>query len=185
MKKYLPVLAAALALAAPTARAQETAGKGAVNDALFAVVAAQSGTAEVQLSELGLQKATDPELKKFSQQMIDEHSKMNQELMALAQRKNIALQRTIPASCQFTLQSLAGLSGEEFDKCYAKAQTLAHMEAVAVFTAESERGQDADLKAFAAKGMPHIKEHLATIKPICERYEKDEPTAARRTDDTK
>ena len=78
-------------LAAPAAHAQATAGKAAVNDTLFATAAALGGLAEVSLSELGVQKATDPELKRFSQQMIDEHTRMNNELWTLASQKRISL----------------------------------------------------------------------------------------------
>ena len=131
------------------------------------------GLAEVTISQLGVQQATDPELKKFSQQMIDEHTRMNSELMQLAAQKQIARAPDVDARAQFCAQSLAGLSGEEFDRCYAKAQLVAHMDSVATFEAEAERGQDPDVKALAAKALPHIKEHLKMIKPIAMRYEKD------------
>ena len=72
---------------------------------------------------------------------------------------------------QFCAQSLAGLSGEHFDRCYAKAQLVVHMESVATFEAESERGMDPDVKALAAKALPHIKSHLKMIKPIAKKYE--------------
>jgi len=126
-----------------------------------------------------VQKATDPELKKFSQKMIDDHTRMNQELKTLAAQKGIPLSNAVDVRARFCAQSLAGLSGEEFDKCYAKAQLTAHMEAVAAFEAESQRGQDRDLKALAAKSLPHIKEHLAMIKPIAMRFEKEETSGSR------
>src|SRR5918998_1098059 len=72
--------------------------------------------------------------------------------------------------------ALAGLSGEKFDRCYAKAQLIIHMDSVAMFEAEAERGQDPAVKALAAKSLPHIKHHLAMIKPIAERYEKQHPS---------
>ena len=43
---------------------------------------------------------------------------------------------------------------------------------MALFEAEAERGQDAEVKALAAKGVGHIKGHLKEIKPIAMRYEK-------------
>ena len=49
----------------------------AVSDPLFAHAAADGGLAEVTLSEIGVQRATDPELKTFSKRMIDEHTRMN------------------------------------------------------------------------------------------------------------
>ena len=77
-------------------------------------------------------------MKKFSQQMIEEHTKMNGELVELASRKQIALPRTVDPKSQFCAQSLAGLSGAKFDRCYAEAQAVAHMEAVSAFEAEAE-----------------------------------------------
>ena len=131
---------------------------------------------EVAISQLGVQKATDPELKKFSQQMVEEHTKMNGELMELASKKQMTLPRTLDPKSQFCAQSLAGLSGEKFDRCYAKAQAVAHMQQVAEFEAEAERGQDPEVKALAAKALPHIKHHLAMIKPIAMRYEQEHPS---------
>jgi putative membrane protein len=153
---------------------QASATQAGVSDALFAAAAADSGLTEVSLSQLGAQKATDPELKRFSQQMIEEHTRMNAELMAMAGQKGMALPRTIDFRSQFCAQSLAGLSGEEFDKCYAKAQFVAHMDAVAMFEAEAHRGMDRDVMGLASKALPRIKDHLKMIKPIAKKYMKEE-----------
>lgn len=144
-----------------------------VNDALFAAAAADSGLAEVTLSQLGVQQASDPELKQFSQRMIEEHTRMNGELRTLTAQKGIRIPEMVDVRSQFCAQSLAGLSGEEFDRCYAKAQLVAHMDAVEMFTAEAERGVDPDVKALAAKALPHIKDHLHQIKPIAQKYKKE------------
>jgi len=179
MIRTLTLAALAAAFVVPTARAQQPAGKAAVSDPLFATAAAIGGLTEVSISELGVQKATDPELKRFSQQMVADHTRMNEELAALAARKGVALPRMPDPRAQFCAQSLAGLSGAEFDRCYAKAQLVVHMDSVAMFEAEAQRGQDPDLKALAAKSLPHIQEHLRTIKPIAMRYEKEDPSATR------
>ncbi|WP_435017342.1 DUF4142 domain-containing protein [Tundrisphaera sp. TA3] len=175
MIRNLALATLSAVLLAPSAQAQAPAQsaqtKMAVSDPLFAAAAAEGGLKEVTISELGVQKATDPELKKFSQHMVDEHTKMNAELAALAAKKQVALPKALSPSASFCAQDLAGLSGEDFDACYAKAQLVVHMDSVATFTAEAERGQDAEMKALAAKSLPHIKEHLNTIKPIAMRYE--------------
>jgi putative membrane protein len=175
----MPVAARAQA---PTTRGTATqdtravrvsATQSAVSDELFAAAASSGGLAELNISQIGQQRATDPELKRFSQQMIQEHTQLNSELMnALAQRR-IAVPQTIDSRAQFCAESLAGLSGEEFDKCDAKAQLVAHMDSVAIFEAEAHRGQDPVIKAVAAKALPKIKEHLKMIKPIAMRYEKE------------
>jgi putative membrane protein len=178
MRTLIPAALAAL-LVVPAARAQQPAGQAAVSDPLFATAAAIGGMAELSISELGVQKATDPELKKFSQQMINEHTRMNAELAAVASQKGIALPRMVDPRAQFCAQSLAGLSGQEFDRCYAKAQLVSHMDAVATFESESQRGLDPDIKALAAKALPKIKEHLRMIKPIAMRYEKEDSSTER------
>jgi len=172
-------LAALTVITVPTlVHAQVTSGRAAVSDPLFASAATLGGLAEVSLSELGLQRATDPELKTFSQRMVDDHTRTNAELTALAARKAYPLPRVLDARAQFCIQSLAGLTGAEFDRCYAKAQLVAHLDAVAAFEAESERGLDAETRAFAAKVLPTIKDHLKTIKPIAMRYDKEEPRSS-------
>jgi putative membrane protein len=167
-------------VAAPRGAATQDAGvarvsatQSAVSDELFAAAAASGGLAEVNISQIGLQRATDPELKRFSQQMVQEHTQLNQELMNTVAQKGIRVPQTIDARAQFCAESLAGLSGEKFDKCYAKAQLVIHMDSVAIFEAQAERGQDPQIKAVAAKALPRIKEHLNMIKPIAMRYEKE------------
>jgi len=162
--------------AAPAGGAAQAGAKAAVDDRLFAAAATVSGLAEVTISRIGVERATDPDLKKFSQRMIDDHTRANRELAELASRKGIAMPATLDPKSQFCGQSLAGLSGKEFDNCYAKAQLVAHMEAVSAFEAEAERGQDPDVKAWAAKTLPHIREHLAMIKPHAMRAEKEKPS---------
>jgi len=153
--------------------AQDTTARSAVSDPLFVVAAIDGGMSEVMLAELGARKATDPDLKRFSENMIAEHTRMNGQITALATSKRMTLPQTVSPGHQFCAQSLAGLSGEEFDRCYAKAQLVIHMDSVAKFEAESERGQDPDVKGLASQALTHIKEHLATIKPIAMKYEKD------------
>jgi putative membrane protein len=188
MKRILTLAALAGVLAVPTAHAQSqspsqsTTRDAAVNDWLFAEAAAASGLAEVAMSEIGVQRATDPELKKFSQDMVDEHSRLNHELQGLAAQRRVALPRTLDVCAQFCTQNLKGVAREHFDKCYAKAQLAAHLQALAAFEAEAERGQDATMKAFASKSLPHIKEHLKTIKPIVMRFEKEKENGSEKAE---
>jgi putative membrane protein len=169
-----PVLAQDPSPRPPQRPTQEgEAAPKAVPDVLFAAAAASGGLAELNISQIGLQRATDPELQRFSRQMVEDHTRLNQKLMALAAQKRIEIPRVIDARAQFSAESLAGLTGPEFDKCYAKTQMILHLDAVEMFKAEAERGQDADMRALAAKALPKILEHLKMIKPIVLRYEKD------------
>ena len=50
----------------------------------FMTTAARSGAAEVEMSKLAAQKATDPEVKKFAQLMVTDHAGVNKQAVALA-----------------------------------------------------------------------------------------------------
>jgi putative membrane protein len=155
------------------------ASQAGVNDGLFAAAATDSNLSELSLSQLGVQKATDPELKQFSQRMIDEHTRMGREMRTMLAQKGLRVPEMVDVRSQFCAQSLAGLSGEQFDCCYAKAQLVAHMDSVAMFEAEAERGLDRDVKALAAKALPKIKSHLEMIKPIAKKYMKEKEAEER------
>jgi putative membrane protein len=132
----------------------------------FAMEAAQGGLAEVQLGRLAVEHATNPAVKQFGQQMVDDHSKAGNELMQLAARKQMQLPTDVSAEQKETMTKLSKLSGADFDKAYVDAMVDDHEHDVKDFQAQANEGQDADLKAFAAKTLPTLQHHLQMIKDI-------------------
>lgn len=132
----------------------------------FAREAAQGGLAEVQMGRLAAERATSPAVKQFGQQMVEDHSKAGNELTQLAARKNLQLPTDVSAEQKATMEKLAKLSGADFDKAYVDAMVEDHEHDVADFQQQANGGQDADLKAFAAKTLPVIQHHLQMIKNI-------------------
>src|SRR6476469_9731521 len=66
-------------------------------DQTFVTKAAQGGLAQVQLGTLATQKAANADVKAFGQQMVDDHSKANDELKQLASSKGITLPTDVDA----------------------------------------------------------------------------------------
>jgi putative membrane protein len=126
--------------------------------------AAQGGMAEVELGKIAVQKAQNAEVKKFAQMMITDHSKANEELKALATKRNVVLPADI-GSHKSTIDDLSKLSGAEFDKAYVKAMVDDHEEDVEFFE-DKTTSSDADIKAFTTKTLPVLKKHLEAIKAI-------------------
>lgn len=135
-------------------------------DADFFTKAGEAGLAEVELGKLAAQKATNPEVKKFAQKMVDDHTKAGNELKDLAAKKGKTLPADMNSSHKSTLEKLKGLSGADFDKAYVDAMVDDHETAVDLFENEAEDGTDADIKAFAAKTLPTLKSHLEMINGI-------------------
>jgi putative membrane protein len=55
---------------------------------------------------------------------------------------------------------LAKLSGADFDKRYISDMISDHKAAIKEFQKEADKGKDSDIKQFASKTLPTLKEHL-------------------------
>jgi putative membrane protein len=136
------------------------------NDNEFVHTVAMDGMAEVELARLASQKAKSPEVKKFAQRMLADHSKANEELKQLASNKNITLPTALGPEQDAEKNRLANLSGAEFDREYMSMMSAAHDRAVNAFEDESRDGGEPDIKAWAAKILPTLREHQSLAKDI-------------------
>jgi putative membrane protein len=134
--------------------------KASASDSAFAVKMAQVGIAEVELGKLATQKAMREDVKKFGQQMVDDHSKANDELKAVATKKNITLPSDTDAEHKALYDRLSKLSGAAFDQAYLKAMVDGHRKVAADVRKEQKSGSDAELKEFAGKTLPTVEAHL-------------------------
>jgi putative membrane protein len=133
-------------------------------DTEFAVKAADGGMLEVKLGELAQQKGMNPEVKNLGKMMVDDHSKANEELKALAQTKNISLPMTLSEECQKTYDKLAAKTGEDFDDAFTEHMVKDHKDDIDAFKKEAEKGEDPDLKSWAAGKLSTLEHHLDMAK---------------------
>jgi len=127
---------------------------------MFVKKAAQGGMAEVELGKLAADKATNADVKKFGQRMVDDHGKANDELKSIASSKNITLPTDLTAKDKTLRDRLSKLSGEAFDRAYMQAMLSDHRMDVNEFKHESTSGKDSEVKEFAAKTLPTLEDHL-------------------------
>ncbi len=164
MKRALAwsALAAVLASFAAPAAAQDTPKD---EDVTFVMTAASAGMWEVQSSQLAAEQAKSDAVKAFARRMVEDHTKANKELMDVAAKKNVKLPAGLTKKHADMLAAVANAK-QDFDAQYAKAQAAAHEEAVALFEREAKDGKDADLKAFAEKNLPTLKDHLKMAQDL-------------------
>ena len=135
-------------------------------DENFLENAAQSGHAEIEGSQLALTKARSPEVKDFAQQMIQDHSMVNQELTALAQQKGY-MPPTEPSVMQRAELKTLSVTDDSFDRLYAsRIGVAAHESAVKLFREASTNAMDPDVRAFAAKNLPALEQHLEMARRL-------------------
>lgn len=208
------------------------------DDKNFAMKAAASGRAEIDMGQMAARQASNEEVKQFAQRLVDDHLKANSELMQLAQSKGITLPAAVSPGVVDTINDsattatgqhisgavgqqkagaaqhsektvsepvnkdsnkavknsghkkmmdkMAKLSGAEFDREFMKHQVADHDKAVALFEKQSRNGKDAELKAFALRTLPTLKEHQQQAREIHSRVSgRAGPSARTEKRDTK
>ena len=158
------VLAAAVAFALPAfALAADALSH---TDSSFLKDAAESGLFEVQAAQIAQQKGNDAQVKTFAQTMVDDHTKANQELQALAQQKGVKLPTSPSVGQKAKLGTLNHWTKSGFDHHYADDQISAHKDAVSLFERYGKGGDNAELKTFANETLPTLKEHLKMAQDL-------------------
>lgn len=135
-------------------------------DKEFVMKAATGGRGEVQMGQEAAQKALSPDVKAFAQRMVTDHSKANDELAQLATLKGLALPTDVSQENKDASQHVATLSGAAFDKAYMAHMVQDHQATVAEFEKQSTGATDPDLKAWAAKTLPTLQDHLRQAQAV-------------------
>ena len=166
------------------------------DDKKFIMESLHGGMMEVELGKMAVDKASSADVKQFAQRMVDDHSKANDELMQLASQKGISMPADhammsnpdqsaasdtaasanhtgseshyhhAMMKAQATKDKLAKLSGADFDREYMDMMVKDHVKDVKEFEEASAKAKDADLKAWAAKTLPTLREHLQMARDV-------------------
>ncbi|WP_437936199.1 DUF4142 domain-containing protein [Sorangium sp. So ce341] len=135
-------------------------------DREFVEKAGQGGLLEVRLGQVAQQRAASPEVKRFAQRMVDDHSAANKRLAQIAQQKGVLVPQELDKDHREKVDKLSQKTGTEFDRAYMSAMVDDHEDDVAKFEKASKEAKDADVKGFAAATLPQLREHLAMAKQI-------------------
>jgi putative membrane protein len=168
MKQHGVALAALAAVfLAAGAAAQDKAGVGKpVTDAQFVLLATAADLAEINLGYLAVKRAKSAEVKKFGERMVADHTNSTKELLKIANKKGLPAARQMGARHREAAAQLQQLRGAAFDRAYMKHMVTDHQKAVALYESRAKQGRDEDLKAFAAKTLPVLQEHLKMAQEI-------------------
>lgn len=149
-----------------TGTEQLVAGEQQQQDQQFVTEAAEGGMLEVKLGELAFSKGVSQEVKNFGKTMVTDHTKVNDELKAVAEKKQLKIPASLSAKKQQKYDSLAAMQGEQFDMLYMNMMIASHEQTIGLFQTESNKGQDADLKKWADSKIPALKHHLEMAKKL-------------------
>ena len=123
---------------------------------------------EIEAGKIAAQKGQSDAVKQFGQHMVEAHSQTTEELKGIVQQEKIKVDLpTKPDDKhQRMIDDLNAAHQEDFDKTYAKQQVSAHEKAEKLFSKYADKGDNAAVKAFAAKVLPVIRQHLEEAKKL-------------------
>ena len=165
MKLCTLVIAGALATASPAAAQQ-------INDAQIAAIVVTANQVDIDAGQLAAKSATNPEVRKFGQQMVTDHTGVNKSAVDLATKLKVTPQendtsKALKAGGDKNLAKLKALKGAEFDKAYIDHEVAYHAQVLdALDKTLIPNAANAELKALLVKVRPAFVAHLEHAKGL-------------------
>lgn len=176
---FLRYCAALLVLCTPVAFAGDTTtDKGiglTLNDAEIIQVLHVANAAEIKGAQEAKSKAKNPEVRKFAEQMIADHTAMDLKVSKLQRKLNVrpqdsALSAGLQAKANTAIAGLSPLSGEAFDEAYILSQVSMHGDVKeSIRDSLLPSAKNAELKALVQEAAPKIDMHLKHAEQLQEK----------------
>jgi len=138
------------------------------DDAQYLTDAAEILLSEIEIGKLGLAKSSNPEVKKFAQALVTDHTKALEELNALANKKTISIPTTITEEGREEYNKLDKYTSAEFDKKFIDLTTDDHEKAVDKMTEIAQKATDSDIKTWSSRQITLMLEHHEIVKKLGE-----------------
>jgi putative membrane protein len=145
----------ALCVAGKAVAEDTPAGKGSslsAKDKTFMKKAAKGGVMEVAMGKVAEQNGQSEDVKSFGKRMVTDHSKANEELKSIAEKKGVKLPSKEPTHKWSS------------DKTYMDMMVKDHEKDLTEFQEEAKNGSDPDVKKFAEDTAKVVQEHLDLAK---------------------
>ena len=125
------------------------------------------------MGEIGQQKASNAEVKALAKRLQNDHQQANSELKSFAQSKGIELPTSMGSTQEQSISGLEDKQGADFDREFVQHAIQDHQKDIAEFEKASSSATDPDLKAWAEKTLPVLKEHLQLAQKASQSLENE------------
>lgn len=118
-------------MGAPDSNGQPNMSNYAISAFLKSVF--ENDQAQVQMSQLAQQKAASDDVKQYSEQMVNVHTKLDQQLGPMAKQLGLSQPKGPAKKDKKELEKLQGLSGTEFETEYLQAMADQQQQSLKTF----------------------------------------------------
>lgn len=130
-------------------------------DKQFVRQSIETNNAEIAAAHLALKKTSSNDVKQFAMRMIEDHTKLNEQMRPIASKLDVEV---APGQVTEHQQELANqlkeLKGAAFDQQYIAAMVKGHTRAVSETKTEIANSNFPPVKKAAQEALPVIEEHL-------------------------
>lgn len=135
-------------------------------DVAFTLNAAQVLAGEGQLASLALERADSPAVKQFAKSLQAENRKIRNDLDTVAAKMHLVLPHNATQQTISQRGDLLKLSGPEFDLAFLADLLTDTREGVSSYQKEAHKGKEAEMKSFAERTLPLLRDRLHTIESL-------------------
>ncbi|MFJ8386593.1 DUF4142 domain-containing protein [Streptomyces sp. NPDC094438] len=153
----------ALAGAASAISAGPAAAAVSDQDTTFVQSIHEGNLAEIAAGNDAQQHAATTCVKTVGSILVRDHSKLDSDLKALADKLDTELP-ALPAAAQQQLDSMRALTGAAYDSAWLKAQDDGHIQALALIDKEISSGRNTEVIAAARAARPVVAMHLDMVR---------------------
>ena len=142
------------------------------NDAQIAQIVVTANQVDIDAGKLAASMATNPDVKKFGQQMVTDHTGVNKQAVALVTKLGVKPEdsptsESLKTGGEKNIANLKTLKGTAFDKAYINNEVTYHQSVIdALDKTLIPNAKNEELKALLVKSRPAFVAHLEHAKKI-------------------
>lgn len=131
------------------------------------------GDVEVRLGRLAQERGGSADVRAFGAMMVEKHTMAGTELKRVASRHNATAGDSRADEGKEDFDRLSTLAGREFDRAYLDLVIEKHEDAAdALEDKAGDNDEHADVREWAAKTLPGVRQHLERAKSLRERLDR-------------
>jgi len=155
----------------PATRAQAQRADG---DREFLKEALGVNELELQLGRLAAERASTPESKAKAQKMVENHTKLGQQLSDLAQQAGVSGKAELSPDERETFARVESQPGSSFETVFQQTVDAGHVKELAMYEAEVSRAANPQLRALAEQRVAALQKALAGVEQPAKAMGKEE-----------
>lgn len=132
----------------------------------FLVEAGSGHLAEIQTAQIAQQRAGSTDVQNLAQQMIQEHTRLSNNLQQVAQQANVSVPNQLSSQHQQDYDRLVKYSGQEFDRQYLQHLINDHQRDIDRYQRMASQASDPNVRAYAQQTLPSLRQHLQQVRDV-------------------